>query len=329
MDLIFSGRSLNLADSQHPIHNSWNVLVAIRRWFVVVGKWLARHGHCVPSCSPVPSVVIWLPAGRRYTGWIYTSFKAGVCVTAAVHWLSLMFVFTFCFTKNSPSRDVYCHFVHYLPHAANFNMCVFMCILRLTLEQKELCRSRLKLLSYLDRLATYEVKIILYRFFLAIITIWDIWFICDDGDKVSLRLTCPSFSATARLITVGFENVRKMVRGQVWFEPRPFAGASLPALSGSFPATLQPSNARNTMILHKSEYFILSFWEIWFCLVPPLHPRIVLLRTGHGLFLSPWQLPSADLCREQCSHRVTRRWSNGRAKFKMELDTKKKEIINK
>nr|XP_019947114.1 PREDICTED: neuroblastoma-amplified sequence [Paralichthys olivaceus] len=30
---------------------------------------------------------------------------------------------------------------------------------RLTLEQKELCRSRLKLLSYLDRLATYEVKI--------------------------------------------------------------------------------------------------------------------------------------------------------------------------
>lgn len=30
-------------------------------------------------------------------------------------------------------------------------------IFRLTLEQKELCRSRLKLLCYLDRLATYEV----------------------------------------------------------------------------------------------------------------------------------------------------------------------------
>ncbi|GAA6104656.1 neuroblastoma-amplified sequence-like, partial [Tachysurus ichikawai] len=29
----------------------------------------------------------------------------------------------------------------------------------LTLEQKELCRSRLKLLCYLDRLATYEVRI--------------------------------------------------------------------------------------------------------------------------------------------------------------------------
>lgn len=35
-----------------------------------------------------------------------------------------------------------------------------MCMLRLTLEQKELCRSRLKLLSYLDRLATYEVTTI-------------------------------------------------------------------------------------------------------------------------------------------------------------------------
>lgn len=31
------------------------------------------------------------------------------------------------------------------------------CSSRLTLEQKELCRSRLKLLCYLDRLATYEV----------------------------------------------------------------------------------------------------------------------------------------------------------------------------
>lgn len=101
MDLIFSGCSLNLADSQHSIYNSWNVLVAIRRWFVVVGKWLARRGRCVPLCSPVPIVVIWLPAGRRYTGWIYTSFKAGACLTVAVHWLSLMFVFTFCFTKNS------------------------------------------------------------------------------------------------------------------------------------------------------------------------------------------------------------------------------------
>lgn len=30
---------------------------------------------------------------------------------------------------------------------------------RLTLEQKELCRSRLKLLCYLDRLATYEVRL--------------------------------------------------------------------------------------------------------------------------------------------------------------------------
>lgn len=29
---------------------------------------------------------------------------------------------------------------------------------RLTLEQKELCRCRLKLLTYLDRLATYEVR---------------------------------------------------------------------------------------------------------------------------------------------------------------------------
>jgi len=29
---------------------------------------------------------------------------------------------------------------------------------RLTLEQKELCRSRLKLLTYLDRLETYEVR---------------------------------------------------------------------------------------------------------------------------------------------------------------------------
>lgn len=41
-------------------------------------------------------------------------------------------------------------------------ICVFKydCMLRLTLEQKELCRSRLKLLSYLDRLATYEVTVI-------------------------------------------------------------------------------------------------------------------------------------------------------------------------
>lgn len=163
MDLIFSGRSLNLADSQHPIHNSWNVLVAIRRWFVVAGKWLARCGHCVPLCSPVPSVVIWLPAGRRYTCWIYTSFKAGVCVTVAVLGPSLMFDFTFCFTKNSETfHDVFLWFCafsyHVLPVSASVCVCVFMCILRLTLEQKELCRSRLKLLSYLDRLATYEVK---------------------------------------------------------------------------------------------------------------------------------------------------------------------------
>ncbi|KAI4801679.1 hypothetical protein KUCAC02_019557, partial [Chaenocephalus aceratus] len=33
---------------------------------------------------------------------------------------------------------------------------VYICFVRLTLEQKELCRSRLKLLSYLDRLETYE-----------------------------------------------------------------------------------------------------------------------------------------------------------------------------
>lgn len=33
------------------------------------------------------------------------------------------------------------------------------CSFRLTLEQKELCRSRLKLLCYLDRLATYEVTL--------------------------------------------------------------------------------------------------------------------------------------------------------------------------
>lgn len=36
-------------------------------------------------------------------------------------------------------------------------MCFSLC--RLTLEQKELCRSRLKLLCYLDRLATYEVRV--------------------------------------------------------------------------------------------------------------------------------------------------------------------------
>uniref|UniRef100_A0A4W5LFS6 Uncharacterized protein n=1 Tax=Hucho hucho TaxID=62062 RepID=A0A4W5LFS6_9TELE len=35
-------------------------------------------------------------------------------------------------------------------------MCLFLWSCRLTLEQKELCRSRLKLLCYLDRLATYE-----------------------------------------------------------------------------------------------------------------------------------------------------------------------------
>lgn len=39
-----------------------------------------------------------------------------------------------------------------------FDLHVCVCICRLTLEQKELCRSRLKLLSYLDRLATYEVQ---------------------------------------------------------------------------------------------------------------------------------------------------------------------------
>uniref|UniRef100_A0A8C7YVQ8 NBAS subunit of NRZ tethering complex n=1 Tax=Oryzias sinensis TaxID=183150 RepID=A0A8C7YVQ8_9TELE len=38
---------------------------------------------------------------------------------------------------------------------ANADLLV-LCVFRLTLEQKELCRSRRKLLSYLDRLATYE-----------------------------------------------------------------------------------------------------------------------------------------------------------------------------
>lgn len=38
--------------------------------------------------------------------------------------------------------------------------CVCARMLRLTLEQKELCRSRLKLLSYLKRLETYEVTTI-------------------------------------------------------------------------------------------------------------------------------------------------------------------------
>ncbi len=43
-------------------------------------------------------------------------------------------------------------------------VCVCMCVLSLTLEQKELCRSRLKLLSYLDRLATYEVTTVTHPF---------------------------------------------------------------------------------------------------------------------------------------------------------------------
>lgn len=38
------------------------------------------------------------------------------------------------------------------------NMKILALANRLTLEQKELCRSRLKLLIYLDRLETYEVK---------------------------------------------------------------------------------------------------------------------------------------------------------------------------
>lgn len=43
-----------------------------------------------------------------------------------------------------------------------------MCMLRLTLEQKELCRSRLKLLSYLDRLATYEVTTPVFFFYTSV-----------------------------------------------------------------------------------------------------------------------------------------------------------------
>lgn len=44
------------------------------------------------------------------------------------------------------------------------------CGIRLTLEQKELCRSRLKLLSYLDRLATYEVTTIKKTTFTDLVT---------------------------------------------------------------------------------------------------------------------------------------------------------------
>ena len=50
-----------------------------------------------------------------------------------------------------------------LAHCSFVCICMCMCMLRLTLEQKELCRSRLKLLSYLDRLATYEVTTITHH----------------------------------------------------------------------------------------------------------------------------------------------------------------------
>lgn len=50
-----------------------------------------------------------------------------------------------------------CYF--HMPAHSLLLLLLLLLPLRLTLEQKELCRSRLKLLTYLDRLATYEVNI--------------------------------------------------------------------------------------------------------------------------------------------------------------------------
>lgn len=98
--------------------------------------------------SPVPCACYTAPDGLAPTRSSHTSFE---------EWrLVWRFLQVLCWTPGS-LRCWMCRF-HTLARS-RLPLSPLPLPPRLTLEQKELCRSRLKLLAYLDRLATYEVTI--------------------------------------------------------------------------------------------------------------------------------------------------------------------------